>query len=285
MSRTTDAENIDYLVFDSFASRAFEGNPAAVVRIPSGVRLRETTMQRIAGEFALSQTAFVGQQEGGQWAIRWFSPRQEVPLCGHATLAACFALREWGLWDTNTPLEWSTLRRGILPCRWLRGRVGMSFPASSLGPARLPHGVGKALGLAGARVAAVGGPLLLALELSSSREVREATPHLPSLFHWHRHGVALTAIDEEGEGDFVTRMFAPRMGIDEDPACGSAHTALGPWWQERLGKPRLIARQLSARGGIVEVHCAGPGEDARVELLGRAVQVMRGTLRVPIDQR
>lgn len=264
-----------YLVIDAFADGPFTGNPAAVVRLEPDTAIDDSLRQRIAGEFNLSETAYVTPTpEPGVLGLRWFTPRREVPLCGHATLAAAEAATRWGL-TSGGQVRFATLS-GELTCVLDDGAVRMDFPATLPQPAPCPPDAANVLGVDGP-VRCLGTTAMnLTLQLTSAREVRAAQPDLVRLASWHDVGVTITAAGDDARYDFVSRFFAPRAGIAEDPVTGSAHCTLGPYWAAQLGKRDLVGRQCSPRGGTVGVRVHGD----RVELRGQAAVVMDGSLHL-----
>jgi PhzF family phenazine biosynthesis protein len=217
----------------------------------------------------------VADDSGGELPLRWFTPQVEVDLCGHATLATAHVLWESGLRSPDAPLPFATAS-GTLTCTIDRdGTIWMDFPALPSEVIEEPPGLSAALGATPVRVARNHHDHLV--ELADSATVRALTPEFVALARIETRAIVVTAAadDENEEGaDFVSRCFAPRVGIDEDPVTGSAHCALGPWWAARLGRAELAGHQVSARGGIVHVDV----RDERVRLGGHAVNVMRGEL-------
>ncbi len=276
--------SLPFQVVDVFAEHAFTGNPAAVVRLPGREWPAADWMQRVAAEFNLSQTAFLVELSAESFAIRWFSARQEVPLCGHASLASAHALLGWGCWRRGRELQLATLRRGTLLARADGSSIALTLPTTATTPCTPPERAARALGIEREPVAARRCPPFLVLELPSAADVLAARPKLEVLRHWHRYAVALTARSEDPTTDFVTRLFAPRVGIPEDPACGSVHAVLGPLWRARLGKNELVAEQGSRRGGRVGMRFAPdqPQDPSRaggrMDLLGSTVTTMSGLL-------
>ncbi len=261
---------MDYLVIDAFADAPFAGNPAAVVRLDRPDAIDDALRQSLAAEFNLSETAFVAPRADAAWALRWFTPVREVPLCGHATLAAACALRQWGA-AKGPAVTFDTRHSGRLTCTFDGDLIGMDFPATPPTPASLPDAAAAVLGVAGP-VHCVGATAMnLTLQLPDAGQVRDASPDLSRLRHWHDVGVTVTAAGDRPGCDFVSRFFAPRAGVDEDPVTGSAHCALGPHWAGRLGRCDLTGWQLSHRGGVVHVRVRG----RRVELAGRAVVTLQ----------
>ncbi len=256
-------------VVDAFADRPFTGNPAAVC-LPNEMP-GEDWLASVAAEMNLSETAFVVRAAGG-WDLRWFTPRVEVDLCGHATLASAHVLWESGRLGREAAAVFRTRRSGILTCRREGDWIAMDFPASPPERVPVPPGLLEALGCREARW--VGRSAFdYFVELGDASAVRELTPEFRRLASFPVRGVIVTARGGEG-WDFVSRFFAPSVGVDEDPVTGSAHCALGPFWSGRLGRGELRGWQASRRGGEVRVRMQGE----RLDLLGRAVTVTRGEL-------
>ncbi len=261
---------LPFVVADAFAEKAFTGNPAAVVF--QDEPRDDAWRAAVAREFALSETAFV-EPLGEAFRLRWFTPTVEVPLCGHATLAAAHALWETGRLPRDRPAVFETAS-GRLSARADAPWATLDLPALPARAAKPPAGLLDVLRDT---------PLWLGenrqayfLELDSEDTVRRAEPDLARLKSVTPKDLVLTAAARRGTCDFVSRCFCPASGIPEDPVTGSAHCALGPYWAERLGKPVLTAFQASARGGVLIVRPNG----ARVELGGKAVTVSRGELLV-----
>jgi PhzF family phenazine biosynthesis protein len=256
---------------DAFADAPFAGNPAAVCLLPA---FRNSQwMQSVAAEMNLSETAFLLAESNG-FRLRWFTPRMEVDLCGHATLAAAHIL--WT--ETEHPeterLEFHTAS-GTLAATRQDERIELDFPAEPASPAEPPCGLMDALGLHGPSVRHIARNRMDALvEVDSEATLRSVMPDFPALAQTEVRGTIVTSRATSAEYDFVSRFFAPRAGVDEDPVTGSAHCCLGPYWQQQLGKGELVARQISLRGGVVRVRVA----DDRVYLGGTAVTILRGAL-------
>lgn len=250
---------------DAFAARPFEGNPAAVC--PLDHWPDDALLQAIAAENNLSETAFFVPEEEG-FRLRWFTPVTEVDLCGHATLASAHVLYH-ELGHAGAALRFQT-RSGVL--RVSRDGAGylMDFPARPPVPCEPPAGLVRALGAQPAEVLAADDYVAV---FEDQEAVRALEPDFALLRTLDRRGVVVTA-PGAGEVDFVSRFFAPGHGIPEDPVTGSAHCELAPYWGGRLGRDRLRARQLSARGG--ELACSLLGE--RVGLSGTAVTFMWGEI-------
>jgi PhzF family phenazine biosynthesis protein len=252
---------------DAFTDRAFTGNPAAVCLLP--VPGDPVWMQQVAREMNLSETAFLHRQ-GETFSLRWFTPTIEVDLCGHATLASAHILWETGQLPLDEPARFDTLS-GRLTATRRADWIVLDFPADPPAPVDAAPELVAALGVT---PLALGRNRDYLVEVKSAAEVRAARPDLARLAGVVTRGVILTSRSDTAEYDFVSRFFAPRAGIDEDPVTGSAHCGLGPYWGTRLGKTELIGYQASARSGVVRVRLAG----ARVDLCGQAVTVMRGEL-------
>jgi PhzF family phenazine biosynthesis protein len=251
---------------DAFASQVFAGNPAALV--PLETWLPDATLQAIAAENNLSETAyFVGGD--GAYALRWFTPTTEIDLCGHATLASAFLILN-RLEKGRDRVTFGS-KSGPLVVTRDGERLVLDFPARPPKPvapdprlADALHAVPRETGLARD----------LMVVLDSEDEVRRLRPDFQRLSELDAFAVMVTAAGREA--DFVSRFFAPREGIAEDPVTGSAHCTLVPYWAKRLGKTRLRALQVSARGG--ELFCEDRGE--RVAIAGHAVLYMEGTIEV-----
>lgn len=254
---------------DAFSDRPFAGNPAAVCVMP-GPR-DERWMQDVASEMNLSETAFLHREEDG-FRLRWFTPTVEVDLCGHATLASAHALWEQGALSPEETARFYT-RSGLLTATREGDWIELDFPAKPIGnaPVSLDE-LDRALNTP-VRFAALNEFDCLA-EVESEDAVRSLAPNIALLAAIPVRGVIVTARASTPEFDFVSRFFAPRLGVDEDPVCGSAHCCLGPYWGGLLNKTDLVGYQASPRGGVVRVRLRG----SRVRLGGHAVTVLRGEL-------
>jgi len=257
---------------DAFTDKPFAGNPAAVVVLDEAPA--EEWMAAVAREMNLSETAFVIRESltDADFRLRWFTPSVEVDLCGHATLASAHCLFEDGI---NDPIRFAT-RSGVLSVtRHADGSLAMDFPA--LPPVQTDDGdaMAEALGRAAEWTGRSGNDFLVAL-LASENAVRELKPDLARVARMNAHGVIVTAAADPAEPhNFVSRVFAPNLGINEDPVTGSAHAILAPFWAGRLGRTALVGLQASSRSGIVRVELRGD----RVLVIGRAVTILDGTLR------
>jgi PhzF family phenazine biosynthesis protein len=260
------------LQIDAFAERPYTGNPAAVCLLDDD---RDAQwMQAVAAEMNLSETAFVWRS-GDDIELRWFTPAVEVDLCGHATLAAAHALWSEGRIPGAAEIRFRT-RSGILTAARRGGLIELDFPATIPGAAQLNEAQIDELGDAlGVRPRHVGRSVFdLLVEVESSPAVRSVRPDFRRLAEFGSRGVIVTSRSDDTRFDFVSRFFAPGVGVDEDPVTGSAHCCLAPYWAERLGRNSMTAFQASSRGGIVRVRVAGE----RVILGGHAVTVLRGEL-------
>jgi len=253
---------------DAFSARPFGGNPAAVCLLTGSKSA--SWMQAVAAEMNLSETAFVRPTKRG-FALRWFTPRCEVDLCGHATLATAHVLWQEGIAPPAQVLRFQA-RGGVLTASRIGSDVELDFPARAPEPCRAPAGLAAALGVAPKSVAQNQDDLLV--EVASAARVVAVRPDLARLGKLPVRGVIVTARSSDPRWDFVSRFFAPRVGVDEDPVTGSAHCALAPYWSAKLGRDELRGYQASARGGVVDVRLLGD----RVVLRGRAVTVVRGEL-------
>ncbi len=267
---------VSVLTIDAFAAAPFGGNPAAVCLLEPGQAAEESWMQSVAAEMNLSETAFVVRQADGAWGLRWFTPKAEVDLCGHATLASAHALWDTGRLAPEMAAVFVTRRSGRLECRRCDGEGGwiaMDFPSRPVTEAAVPPGLAEALGCDVRWAGRTAYDCFV--EVAAAATVRGLAPDHARLAGLPVRGVIVTARGEEGSGfDFVSRFFAPGVGVAEDPVTGSAHCSLAPYWSERLGKTELRAWQASARGGEVRVRCLGE----RVELRGQAWTILRGEL-------
>lgn len=258
-------------VVDAFAARPFSGNPAAVCVLPEP---RDAAwMQLVAREMNLSETAFLSPAAAG-YALRWFTPTTEVDLCGHATLASAHVLWETQTLTPDAAAVFDT-RSGRLACRRAGAWIDMDFPAVPATPCPAPPGLREALGTDLLWVGDNGMDCLV--EVADEAVLRALRPDFAALARLPFRGVIVTCRSAASEYDFASRFFAPAAGIAEDPVTGSAHCALGPYWQAKLGKADFTAFQASARGGVVRVGVRG----ARVLLGGQAVTVSRVELLAP----
>lgn len=262
---------IPLIQVDAFTEKPFSGNPAAVCLLEA--RRDEAWMQQVAREMNLSETAFLVPRLEG-YDLRWFTPAVEVDLCGHATLASAHVLWETERLEPGEPARFHT-KSGLLTCEREGKFIRMDFPSNPPAEAPAPAGLVEALGVQPRFVGRSRFDWLV--EVASEAEVRTLAPDFGRLRQVEARGIIVTsrASSSRSAGvDFVSRFFAPRAGIDEDPVTGSAHCSLGPFWRTQLGKDAMVGWQASARGGEVRVRVAGE----RVFLSGQAVTVLRGEL-------
>jgi predicted PhzF superfamily epimerase YddE/YHI9 len=253
---------------DAFTSEPFKGNPAAVCVLPE--ERNDSWMQDVAREMNLAETAFLLPRSDG-WGLRWFTPAVEVDLCGHATLASAHVLWETGVLATQETARFHT-RSGLLTAVKRGDWIELDFPSTPDEPADAPPGLVESLG---ASPRYVGKSIFDYLaELDSEEAVRALRPDFGVMKKIGARGVIATSRSADPGFDFVSRYFAPAFGIDEDPVTGSTHCCLAPFWSRRLGKTSFLARQISARGGVLKVELKGD----RVGLGGQAVTVMRAEL-------
>ncbi len=259
---------------DAFTDRRFSGNPAAVCVLAEP---RDSQwMQDVAAEMNLSETAFVVRLEGeSHFDLRWFTPNAEVDLCGHATLATAHVLWEEGHVPPDQAPRFET-RSGLLAARRGPQGIELDFPREDVrsevtSPAEvalLEAAIPASIRFAGRN------RFDIMVDLDDEQTLMNLRPDLRKLADLSCRGVIVTSRSDDPGFDFASRFFAPRVGVDEDPVCGSAHCCLGPYWGQKLGKSELIGHPRSRRGGKVGVRVEGP----RVFLIGRAVTVLRGEL-------
>src|SRR3989441_35762 len=236
------------LQVDAFSDRPFAGNPAAVciLRGPAD----PAWMQNVAREMNLSETAFL-HPEGDGYVLRWFTPAVEVDLCGHATLAAAHVLWEEGHLAGDSQARFQT-KSGLLTADRRGDWIELDFPATGPAAAPPPAGLIEALGVAPSYVGKTRFDYLL--EVASEAAVRAVQPDFGALQGVAARGIIVTARASTSGFDFVSRFFGPRSGVPEDPVTGSAHCALGPYWQGRPGKAQFVAHQAAARRGPVPLR-------------------------------
>ncbi len=265
---------IPYYHVDAFTGELFAGNPAGVCILSAF--LADSIMQKIAAENRHSETAFVVPRADGDFDLRWFTPTIEDDLCGHATLASAYvlALRKHNVW----PVRFHT-RAGMLtvaqdPVAQKQDGFVMDFPARPPQPCEMPVALLPALGLKTALVMKSRDYLVV---VDQAEQVRVLSPDIAALAKLDiGNGGAIVTAPGEGDVDYVCRLFAPAEGIDEDPATGSIHCTLAPYWADRLGKHTLRAQQLSVRGGYMQCTVGGD----RVKIAGRARLYLHGTLEL-----
>jgi PhzF family phenazine biosynthesis protein len=267
---------------DAFTAVPFAGNPAGVCLLNEHEPMPEERMQALATELGIAETAYVtpSADDPLSFGLRWFSPGAEVPLCGHATLATAHALRRAGVVDGTAPVTFHTLS-GPLVVTFdgapdAPARISMDFPAAPLIPAALPESLRHQW--PGADVVATGttaSGFFSVVVLANEAAVRDYRPDLAAIAAAGTPAVLITApADSERDADCVVRVFGPNVGIDEDPATGSAQCTTGPYWAEALGLNEVVTHQLSQRGALLSVRPAGE----RVHILGQAVTIFVGEL-------
>ncbi|MEX0603814.1 MAG: PhzF family phenazine biosynthesis protein [Marinobacter sp.] len=260
---------------DAFTNRVFSGNPAAVV--PLIAWLDDALMQSIAVENNLSETAFFvpgAADADHDFHIRWFTPGGEVRLCGHATLASAWVLFNRLDWNKDT-VRFHSASGPLGVTRKNDDWLELDFPNLAFETVETPDLLKQSLGSIPDTAFFVPNDTNYMLVLECEAEVKNANPDMRVLKALGNQGLIITAPGQSC--DFVSRYFAPGMGIDEDPVTGSIHSVLTPYWSERLGKPALIAHQVSARGGILKCELRGD----RVGIAGQAAFYMEGFIQLP----
>ncbi len=269
---------------DAFTDKPFSGNPAAVC--VTSQPLAADLMQTIAVEMNLSETAFLYPIEGG-YSLRWFTPTVEVDLCGHATLASAHVLWSEGHLGANAKARFLT-KSGWLSAEKKGAWIEMDFPAQPVQTVAhvLPQLVASLC--CGSTIRTVTkSDVNYLIEIQSEKALRTLEPDFDAVKKLPVHGIIATAVADDDQYDFVSRYFAPAVGINEDPVTGSAHASLAPYWQEKLGKSEMLAKQISARGGVVRVQCALENsntatatENNRIKISGQAMTVLKGELLI-----
>lgn len=255
---------------DAFTDRPFAGNPAGVCILKEPAD--PVWMQDVAAEMNLSETAYIFPEDE-DFHLRWFTPIAEVELCGHATLASAHTLWETGTLDPIQEARFHTLS-GLLTARRKGEWIEMDFPSEPEQPVDPPPELLKALKTEIVYIGANRFDYLV--ELESASEVRNLTPDFNLLKEYTSRGVMVTSRSDDPQFDFISRFFAPAVGINEDPVTGSAHCCLGPYWQKKLGKAEFSAKQTSERGGVVKLTVTGD----RIMLRGKAVSVLQCELLI-----
>jgi PhzF family phenazine biosynthesis protein len=264
---------IPFYQVDAFTCEPFHGNPAAVCLLSE--KRSDIWMQAVAQEMNLSETAFLLPEADG-YRLRWFTPLVEVDLCGHATLASAHILFETSdanrqrLGRADTARFYT--RSGLLTAKWVEGWLELNFPIKPVEAVQPPEGLVEALGVSPNWV---GKSLFdILVEVDDEMAVRQAKPDFALLKAVEARGVILTSRSSTSEYDFISRFFAPRVGVNEDPVTGSAHCVLVPYWAQKLGKTEFTAYQASKRGGVLKLRL----DDGRVIIAGQAVTVLCGEL-------
>ena len=259
--------NLTIYQVDAFTKEVFKGNPAAIC--PLDEWLDAELMQKIALENNLSETAFF-VKNGDTYEIRWFTPTFEIDLCGHATLASAFVIFEI-LKAEESLVKFHSHKSGELTVEKQGDRLILDFPARPVLKTEVPEGLIEAIGKAPKELLKARDYFLV---YENEKEITDISPNFSKLLEVGGHGFIVTA---EGENsDFVSRFFAPEVGVFEDPVTGSAHCNLIPYWADKLGKTEMFARQISARGG--ELFCELKGD--RVKIGGNAVLYLKGEINI-----
>ena len=257
---------------DAFAEEPFKGNPAGVCLLPAPADA--AWMQNVAAEMNVAETAFP-LPEGDGFRLRWFTPKVEVKLCGHATLAAAHVLWEAGILAPNREARFQTLS-GLLTARRDGALIELDFPSRPPLP-KPPEWADAVVGALGIKPVYIGMSAEDVLfEAADEDAVRSIKPDFATLRSLPARGVIVTSRSSDKRFDFVSRFFAPAVGVDEDPVTGSSHTVLVPYWAGRLGRTSFTAYQASARGGVLYLRLAGD----RVRIAGGAVTIIRGEILV-----
>jgi len=264
---------LTYWLVDAFTAQPFKGNPAGVCVVDEFED--DAILQNIASELNWSETSFVKRIEGNHFHLRWFSPKDECPLCGHATIATAHILWQQGFVTENT-ITFETLSGELSATREEDGWITLNFPARPVKPTISPEALRDALGNVNIE-AVLSDDLIYVVVLPDVQDVIKAQPNLNLIEMLPVRAVCITARGALPY-DFVSRYFAPRVGIPEDPVCGSAHCRLVPYWSDVLGKNNMLAYQASKRGGILKLSLIGD----RVYISGQAVTISEG--RFSIEQ-
>ncbi len=269
-------EALEIFGVDAFTDHVFAGNPAAVVVLDDDAAWPDTEwMQSFASEVNWSETAFVRRDHAG-FALRWFTPGAEVDLCGHATLATAHVLWKTRRLAPDETARFDTRSGELRAVRLDDGAIELDFPALPPEPTEAPTGLLESLGVGADAVEAVARSRFdLLVVVHDAATVQRLRPDFRGLRIVDARGVIVSAPAEDGdEAQFVSRFFAPAVGVDEDPVTGSAHCVLTPYWSARLGLDSMVARQVSRRGGELRLSLRGD----RVGIGGRAVTVYSGRL-------
>jgi PhzF family phenazine biosynthesis protein len=255
---------------DAFTAKAFKGNPAAVCLLE--YPKVDTWMQSVAMEMNLSETAFLIRQGDG-YNLRWFTPKVEVDLCGHGTLASAHVLFGSGGARHDAVIRFYT-RSGLLTAVLNDGWIELNFPSTPDAEVSAPEGLTEALGIEARYIGKTQFDYIV--EVGSEEIVRNMDPDFNALCRVQTRGIIVTSRADSGEFDFISRFFCPVLGIREDPVTGSAHCCLGPYWAKKLNKNNLVAYQASERGGMIRVRVDGD----RIYLSGQAVTVLKAELLI-----
>jgi len=253
---------------DAFADRPFKGNPAAICIMDQ--EMPDSWMQGLAADMNLSETAFL-RKTGDVYSLRWFTPKVEVDLCGHATLASAHVLWEKDYLSINEIAKFQT-KSGLLTAKKDNEWIELNFPETPVSAVEIPKGMEENLG---AKIIFMGKSKFdYFAELESEDVVKKLIPDFGQLAKFEVRGIIITA--KSGSYDFVSRFFAPHAGINEDPVTGSAHSALYPYWSNKLDKKELHAFQTSERGGELKLN----SDKGRVLIAGKAITIFDGNLKI-----
>ncbi len=255
---------------DAFTDRPFAGNPAAVCLLTEEMPVE--WMTDVAAEMNLSETAFLLKKDN-EYSLRWFTPKVEVQLCGHATLASAHILWQKNILSKNEDARFHTLS-GLLTVKYVDGEYEMNFPAYEVKPSERNEMLIKALGIEPVSVSETEHQYIC--EFQSEEDILKIAPSFETLMGLEKFGTIITARSSDKRYDFISRFFAPSKGINEDPVTGSAHCALAPYWKEKTGENIFSAYQASERGGVLKLRLEGD----RVFLKGSAVTITEGELLV-----
>ncbi|MHB8109284.1 MAG: PhzF family phenazine biosynthesis protein [Syntrophorhabdaceae bacterium] len=251
---------------DAFTNRPFHGNPAAVCILPHPKI--DSWIESIAAELNLPVTAFIIRQADG-YMLRWFTPVAEVDMCGHGTLAAAHIIWQESLARPDSGINFYT-RSGTLRAWKEDDWIGLDFPSMPAQPIPEPEGLRNVLGVPFIYVGKNGYDIIV--EVDSEQTVRSLDPDKDALRQLPMRGLILTGRSDNPEYDFVSRFFAPSLGISEDAVTGSAHCCLAPYWAKRLSRMQLKGYQASRRGGVIKMNI----RDDRIHLFGQAITVISG---------
>jgi PhzF family phenazine biosynthesis protein len=258
---------LDIYQVDAFTNKVFGGNPAAIC--PFDEWLETDLMQKIALENNLSETAFFVKKDD-VYEIRWFTPTYEIDLCGHATLASAFVIFEV-LKLEESLIEFHSHKSGSLSVEKKGDILVLDFPSRPVSACEAPNGLIEAIGKQPKEILKARDYFLV---YENEQEILDINPNFSKLLEIDAHGFIVTAKGDSS--DFVSRFFAPEVGVFEDPVTGSSHCNLIPYWAEKLGKTELFARQISARGG--KLFCELKGD--RVKIGGNAVLYLKGEIYI-----
>ena len=255
---------------DAFTSEPFKGNPAAVCILEK--EMTDSWMTGVAANMNLSETAFIiATEEKNKYKLRWFTPKVEVDLCGHATLATAHVLYENNYVPSLEAISFET-KSGILKTHKNENYIQLDFPETPVTDTEIPKGIEEALG---AKIIYSGKSIFDYFFLLEDEELLiNLKPNFSELVKFDKRGIIVTAGSKKY--DFVSRFFAPQSGIDEDPVTGSAHCALYPYWSKKLNKKDLVAYQVSKRGGLLKLSSEG----SRILISGEAVTILEGILKI-----